>query len=313
MSILSDPRLVVLDVETTGTDVATDRIVQFCFWRVADDRQPYVRLVNPGRPIPPEATAVHGITDEMVANEPKFWQYASGIQAGLRIFAEARSPNPRPEISDTILLTYNGSRFDLPLLDAELRRCVYGDRRLPGLGDATGRITIPEIDLYVLWRWGAEQVRQAAFAAAEDARGVDEPFVRLTAMEVLILTSPRTFSDAVRIFAGREHEGAHSAEADALALPAVLEGMVSAFDLEDRTVDDLCALCVPPEMVDRAGKFRRDEDGTVRFAFGGHRGEPVADHPGFLEWMLDPRRDFAPDTLSYAREFLQTAYAGAGA
>jgi DNA polymerase-3 subunit epsilon len=297
VSILSDPRLVVLDVETTGTDVATDRIVQFCFWRVAGGKAPHVKLVEPLGPIPAGATAVHGITDEMVRDEPPFSYFAPRIQAALG--------------HPTVLVTYNGTRFDVPLLDAELRR--HGYPHLPGLGDATGRITIPEIDLYVLWRWGAEQVRQAAFAAAEDARGVDEPFVRLTAMEVLILTSPRTFSDAVRIFAGREHEGAHSAEADALALPAVLEGMVSAFDLEDRTVDDLCALCVPPEMVDRAGKFRRDEDGTVRFAFGKHRGEPVADHPDFLQWMLDPRRDFAPDTLSYAREFLQTAYAGAGA
>ncbi|MCY4120264.1 MAG: hypothetical protein OXG72_05015, partial [Acidobacteria bacterium] len=47
------------------------------------------------------------------------------------------------------------------------------------------------------------------------------------------------------------------------------------------------------------GKFVRDEQGRVTFAFGKHRGDPTDAHPDFLDWML--RKDFAPSTLAVAR------------
>ena len=67
---------VVLDTETTGLDVAQARIVQISAVRVAGGRvladQTFDALVNPGVSIPPATTAVHGITDAMVATAPPF-------------------------------------------------------------------------------------------------------------------------------------------------------------------------------------------------------------------------------------------------
>ncbi len=103
---LSRP-LVFLDLETTGSDPAADRIVEIAGVRVEPDgaRQERTRRVNPGRPIPPEATAVHGIRDEDVRHEPSFRQIARGFLAWL---------------GDADLAGFNLRRFDLPLLEREI-------------------------------------------------------------------------------------------------------------------------------------------------------------------------------------------------
>ena len=72
--------LVFFDLETTGTDVAKDRIVEMAFVKVMPDGQWHVRpdkgngqgrmLINPEMPIPAESAAVHGITDELVKDGP---------------------------------------------------------------------------------------------------------------------------------------------------------------------------------------------------------------------------------------------------
>ena len=104
-----DRPLVVLDLETTGTDVERDRIVQIGLIRVEPDgsRRTYESLVNPERPIPPAATAVHGITDADVRDRPTF---------------AALGPELRPWLADADVAGFNAIRFDLPLLENELRR-----------------------------------------------------------------------------------------------------------------------------------------------------------------------------------------------
>jgi DNA polymerase-3 subunit epsilon len=67
-----DVPMVWLDTETTGLDPNADGVVQLGAARFEPFAEPTVRswLVSPGRPIPPEATAIHGITDAMVADAP---------------------------------------------------------------------------------------------------------------------------------------------------------------------------------------------------------------------------------------------------
>ena len=101
--------LVFFDLETTGTDTATDRIVQMYFIKMTPEgyQRDYSRLVNPGIPIPPEATAVHGITDEDVIGRPTFRDLAEDLYQWLK---------------GSDLAGYNSDNFDIPLLSEEFHR-----------------------------------------------------------------------------------------------------------------------------------------------------------------------------------------------
>ncbi|QIE59001.1 3'-5' exonuclease [Rasiella rasia] len=97
------------DLETTGTNVASDRIVEIAILKVFPNgnKESHVWRVNPTVPIPPATTAIHGISDEMVANEPTFKELAPKVQDLLK---------------DSDLGGYNSNRFDIPLLAEELLR-----------------------------------------------------------------------------------------------------------------------------------------------------------------------------------------------
>ncbi len=78
--------IALLDVETTGRDASVDRVVEvgIVIGRHGDVVARYNWLINPGIPIPAEVTAVHHITDEMVADKPRFEAVASEIAQALR-------------------------------------------------------------------------------------------------------------------------------------------------------------------------------------------------------------------------------------
>ena len=108
-SLCDGAPLVVFDLETTGPDRLTDRIVEVAAVKVAPDGEVAVfeTRVNPGVKIPREATAVHGITDADVADAPPFAEVAPRLAAFL-------------EGCD--LAGYNLRGFDVPLLARELER-----------------------------------------------------------------------------------------------------------------------------------------------------------------------------------------------
>ena len=101
--------LVSLDTETTGTDVATDRIIELGLVHLhPDGTRSRTRLMfYPGGPIPASATAVHHITDADVAGELSFAAHAEAIAQLL---------------TDVDLCGYNLRAFDLPILRAEFQR-----------------------------------------------------------------------------------------------------------------------------------------------------------------------------------------------
>jgi len=101
--------LAFIDVETTGTHPHSDRIVELSILKVQPDGSEDYRShrVNPGVPIPAEATAIHGITDADVAEEPAFSQYANGVCEFL---------------DGCDISGFNVITFDLPFLEAELGR-----------------------------------------------------------------------------------------------------------------------------------------------------------------------------------------------
>ena len=120
---LSRP-LVFFDLETTGVNIGTDRIVEISYYKVFPNGNAEGKTlrVNPGMPIPAEATAVHGITDEDVRDCPRFEHVAPEIAA---------------VIADSDLAGYNSNYFDVPLLAEELLRAkVNVDLKQKKLVDA---------------------------------------------------------------------------------------------------------------------------------------------------------------------------------
>ena len=101
--------LAIFDLETTGVNIASDRIVEIAIVRIQQDgtRQVKRKLINPEMPIPEAASSVHGITNDMVKDAPTFRQAANEI---------------RQFIDGCDLGGYNSNRFDIPLLVEEFLR-----------------------------------------------------------------------------------------------------------------------------------------------------------------------------------------------
>ena len=101
--------LVFFDLETTGIDIVHDRIVEISMVKVMPNGDEIVktRRINPGMPIPPESTAIHGITDDDVKDCPTFKEIAKSLAA---------------QIEGCDLAGFNSNRFDIPMLAEEFLR-----------------------------------------------------------------------------------------------------------------------------------------------------------------------------------------------
>jgi DNA polymerase III subunit epsilon len=105
---------VVIDLEATGVDPATDRITSVALLRydgAERDGLPFSCLVNPGRPIPLAVAELTGLTDATVADAPPFAAFAARLSALVSV---------RP------LIGFGVSHFDLPLLAEEFERAGVG-------------------------------------------------------------------------------------------------------------------------------------------------------------------------------------------
>lgn len=101
--------LVFFDLETTGINITHDRIVEISFLKVHPNGKEEIksRRINPGIPIPPQATDIHGITDEDVKDCPSFKQVARSLA---------------DQLEGCDLAGFNSSRFDVPMLAEEFLR-----------------------------------------------------------------------------------------------------------------------------------------------------------------------------------------------
>lgn len=101
--------IVFFDLETTGVDVVKDRIVEISMLKIHPngEEETHTWRVNPERPIPAETTAIHGISDEDVADKPNFKALAHRIH---------------DLVKDADLAGYNSNKFDIPLLAEEFLR-----------------------------------------------------------------------------------------------------------------------------------------------------------------------------------------------
>ena len=242
--------LAVFDIESTGLNPRTDRIVELSIVRLepSGERRVKTWLVNPETPIPREATEIHGITDREVQGKPPFLFVVDEVDAFL---------------ADCDLGGYNLLHFDIPMLEEEFARC--------------GR------DLNV------------------EGRHV------IDAQKIFHKKEPRDLTAAVRFFCGRDHDGAHGAEADALATLDVLEGQFERYGDLPATLPEVEREFnnLDPANVDRAGRFRWD-NGDVIVNFGKKKGERLRDlavsDRNFLKWLV--KADFPFDTRKVAEDAL---------
>lgn len=234
--------LVAVDTETTGVDPQSCRVVEVAAVRLAPGVAPtwFHARVDPGVPIPPAATAVHGIADADIRGKPPFAALARRL-AGFLAGAD--------------LVAYSAP-YDLAVLAAEFAR--------------------------------------AGVPFAVTGRAVLDP------LAVFRRHEPHTLSNAVRVYLGRDHAAAHSAQADTTAALAVIDAQVGRYALPADPADLHRALWP----VDVGGRFALDPGGEPVFGFGKHRGLPLATvaaaDPGYLRWVLDalPLLDDARDLVA---------------
>jgi DNA polymerase-3 subunit epsilon len=102
--------VVFLDIETTGINVASDRVVEISLLKISPDgtEQWMTSRVNPGMPIPAKATAIHGISDADVADAPAFREIAKRLASFL---------------DGCDIAGYNSMKFDIPVIAEEFLRC----------------------------------------------------------------------------------------------------------------------------------------------------------------------------------------------
>lgn len=106
-------RPIFYDTETTGVQSKRDRVIEIAFYDPTLDKS-YEKLINPGVPIPSDATRIHGISDEMVKDSPSFDQIITEIEE----FCSG----------EVVLIAHNNDSFDIHFLHAEWKRA---DKTLP--------------------------------------------------------------------------------------------------------------------------------------------------------------------------------------
>jgi DNA polymerase-3 subunit epsilon len=101
--------LAIIDLETTGINLGSDRIVEIAIVKIMQDGKKTIKrkLINPEMPIPQGSTDIHGITNEMIKDAPTFRQVANELKQFL---------------DNCDLAGYNSNRFDIPMLVEEFLR-----------------------------------------------------------------------------------------------------------------------------------------------------------------------------------------------
>jgi len=240
--------LAVIDLETTGLNLGTDRIVEIAIVKITPDSKKTIKrkLINPEIPISAISSAMHGITDDMVKDAPSFKQVANEL---------------KQFIENCDLAGYNSNRFDIPLLAEEfLRNGMDFDCKERKLVDV-----------------------QKIFHQMEQ----------------------RTLGAAYKFYCDKTLDGAHGAEADAMATWEVLEAQILKYPQLGDNIESITKFTGEDQIVDFARRFTF-ENGVEIFNFGKYKGRPVADvlkaEPQYYDWMM--KGDFPMHTKQKLTEIL---------
>lgn len=155
-----------IDLETTGVNLGTDRIVEIAIVKLLPDGSKTVKrkLINPEMPISKTSIDVHGITNEMVKDAPTFAQAAQELKQVL---------------DDCDLAGYNSNRFDIPLLVEEfLRAGVDFDMKGRRMVDVQNIFhKMEQRTLSAAYKFYCGKVLESAHSAEADAAATHEVLV----------------------------------------------------------------------------------------------------------------------------------------
>ena len=256
MKLKLEKDIIFFDIESTGLSIVKDRIVQLAIIKCFADGRPNLertRLINPTIPIPEEATKVHKITNEMVKDEPTFLKISKGL---IEL------------IGDADFGTFNGNRFDIPMLmeefersgiqlDMSERRCVDALRIFHQMESRTLRAAV---------RFYCDEKMENAHDAMVDTRAT------LKVIEAQI----------------ERYEGKQWEDKEGNMLESPIKNDIQT--LHDFTND--------PNELDFQGKVKLNQEGIPCFTFGKFQGQPVgrslAGDSKYMQWILNG--DFASDT-----------------
>lgn len=269
--------LLGIDLETTTANPSNARIVEIGLeiMRPGQPVKEFRTLVNPGEPIPAEATAVHHITDAMVqgcreCGQPKdHLDHAGGLSENIIVVPKCEfKPWPRFE---QIAGHYAEGMSNCDFAGYSLR-----------------------FDLKVLYR---------EFKLAQVTWDYETACV-IDGLRIWQVTSPRTLKDAAKE-EGIELLDAHSALADVKCSTRVIASRIRRFAHLPRTVPELHLLC-SPDQFDAEGKLRW-KNGELVFGFGEHKDTPFRRAPArYLNWII--RKDFSDKVKDACRNALKGIY-----
>ena len=250
--------LVVFDLETTGVQVGTDRIVEIAMIKISPDgsvvRKPEKAgkenriLVNPEMPIPLESSLVHGVYDEDVKGKHTFGAIAAGLIKFLK---------------DCDLGGFNSNRFDVPMLAEEFMR-VGVDFGLEGRN---------LIDVQNIFHKMEQRTLKAAykFYCDKELEGAHEAYPDTAATLEILVKQLEKYKDATIKDSRGEIVGPVPSD-----------------------MDELHKFCQRTRNADLAGRLIYNDDGVIVFNFGKNKGVPVKEliekDSGYYGWMM--RGDF---------------------
>lgn len=261
--------LIVFDIETTGLDIAKDRIIQISYIKVMTDgserRGNY--FVNPERPIPHEVQALTGITDDMVVTAKTFKEIA---------------PILKNEFEGCDFAGFNSNYFDIPVLAEEFARAkIDFDFHKPRL-----------VDVQIIFRRMERRNLAAAYKFYCGHKMEDDLEAHRSDQDTE--ATWRVLQGQLDMYApGKQEEPERQLTNDIAAL--------AKFSKTNDNVD-FAGRIVWKTLTDKEGNVLVDANGEPRrqeaFNFGKYKGWTVVDvlhrDPGYFSWMLGG--DFTTDT-----------------
>lgn len=262
--------LIVFDLETTGLDLAKDRIIQISYIKVGTDgtEKPVNLFVNPQQPIPPIVQQLTSITDDMVKDAPTFKQLAAKLQE---------------EFTGCDFAGFNSNRFDVPLLAEEFLRA--------GIDFDFSKVRL--IDASIIFR-KMERRNLAAAYKFYTGRKMEEDFQAHLADQDTAATWAVLKGQLDMYAPGKQEEPERQLENDM--------DKINEFCTGDNQWVDFAGRIAWAPVVGPDGQPLMNADGTPRrqevFNFGKYKDIPVVDvlrrDPGYFSWILG--NDFTLNT-----------------